>query len=1323
MVMKYDLNKLNPTDFEDFIQSLSKRLLGNGSISFGEGTDGGREAEFNGSAPFPSTTNSWDGYWVIQAKFKSITVADEAKDFNWVKNQLSNELQKYKTRKIKVKRPDNYLLFTNVVLTAKPVTGGRDKANKLQEEYEKLYGINHIRIISYDDISNYLDANRDLAISYSPFILPGDVLSKLLTLLKVKEDRSLRTKEIIIRFLEGEFLEDMQAKLDHAGKLTSDKVNLENVFIDLYATADGQYIDEIKDEKFVKSILEKGNTIIKGKEHANNRFVLIAGPGYGKSTLTQFIMQTYRAFFIDDTDITNRKLEAASTFISNFLLDRETPPKWIRLPIKIILKEYAGWISERNQQQQSIGTSVIEYIVYNINRKSSGGDLTVEELEDLLHNIPSIFVFDGLDEVPPSSNRATVLSEISFFTETILRRIDADTIILATTRPQGYSKEFDNSRFKHLYITDLQQSDCKIYLNRLLIKVIDDLDERQRKFKILSEALLNDDIARLMKSPLQASIMAILVKSGGNPPRNKFDLFANYYDIIFKREKQRGISMILNDRPEYVQEIHNRLGFYLQAVSERQTNPSATVTKFDFIKLVNNYLEEVGLDTEEIDRISEAIVIAATDRLVFISEIQDQRYGFAIRSLQEYFAAHGYLHNVHDEIIRARLNSICGSSYWGNTLLFAIGFIAKNKIYLSDFIESICHELNGSSDEKDRMSLNSIVKTGSWLALDIVNEGIFNGNPKIENKFCNLLGPLFHLSRNDKHKEIRRLPSRVIEKWVKKFLNEAISQSSVSLATLEICALLEVAGYNTMDLVKDHWPSDSVREAYFINNLIRFGMESDFLVEKFIDKIQLKKEDYLTLFTSEDSYNFIETACKHHSNTDQSRKVLLELIFIVSLSQDETLSTISLFELFGIEFSEETSDFSKVLYSKSNALKIEIIDGYSYQILKTKIQNDGILAMHKFATEKKASLVSAICQFLIDPVSDNFIHLNELIESLSEKYRKFVVNHLRTLNSFFASAYRDNGLSKTWKTSLNEIEGLELNSFESEDLKFEFRKYLRSSSLSKKNEIVMIDEYINTYLQLGVSSSTPALVNFFRLVDWTISKLEKEKVEILTQEATRFKLIESAIREYSDNEGLNFRNLYTMFFFLSIDECHQIVSKSEKILNFNLVILDKEQAQFGYNDFNYQFTFAKLIDLINLQIIKNDAPSYKLLLQHCLTGLVLYNEIDYKSIPISSIRREQSGGKYKAIILLLSRSFSEDDYDKFVSFLNEDQMVFFDRSFINVLLYVLRFAGPSNTIEKVFIFLKTRIDDEEYESELETQIKNYLGSQPTNVQIPEKPTY
>jgi hypothetical protein len=35
--MKYELNRLNPNDFQDLIQSLLKKIIGHGTITFGPG--------------------------------------------------------------------------------------------------------------------------------------------------------------------------------------------------------------------------------------------------------------------------------------------------------------------------------------------------------------------------------------------------------------------------------------------------------------------------------------------------------------------------------------------------------------------------------------------------------------------------------------------------------------------------------------------------------------------------------------------------------------------------------------------------------------------------------------------------------------------------------------------------------------------------------------------------------------------------------------------------------------------------------------------------------------------------------------------------------------------------------------------------------------------------------------------------------------------------------------------------------------------------------------------------------------------------------------
>ncbi len=66
---KYDLDGLGDVEFEHLVQTLLKVVIGNGTTTFGTGPDGGREATFQGKAPYPSLSDQWEGLWIFQAKF------------------------------------------------------------------------------------------------------------------------------------------------------------------------------------------------------------------------------------------------------------------------------------------------------------------------------------------------------------------------------------------------------------------------------------------------------------------------------------------------------------------------------------------------------------------------------------------------------------------------------------------------------------------------------------------------------------------------------------------------------------------------------------------------------------------------------------------------------------------------------------------------------------------------------------------------------------------------------------------------------------------------------------------------------------------------------------------------------------------------------------------------------------------------------------------------------------------------------------------------------------------------------------------------------
>lgn len=809
--MAYDFNNLSNRDFEQMCQSLIQKIIAPGVTIFGDGPDGGREATFEGKAPYPSALSAWSGYWVFQAKFKTARTSEDSKDPEWLQSEIIKEVKKYEIRKSKVRKPDNLIFLTNIILTPAANGGGIDKMRGFIQKITSDFGIKNVHILSYDDLVSHLNGNRDIATAFSSFILSGDILKQLYELLGKANADNNKVSDFLCRYLEVEFKNNLSSKLEHAGKLTDDKINLEKVFIDLYATEDGRIPDNLNIEKFVAKIVSVGNIKLNPSLERRSRYVLIAGPGYGKSTLSQFLFQIYAANFIKNVDGARNKLKEANDFLEEcetVFLIRST---CLRIPFRIVLKEYANWITERSAK--GLNYSVVDYLVFCVNKKASINIFTNERIEELLKNLSSIIIFDGLDEVPISSNRKEILDEINLFTDVVLRRVDADALFIATSRPQGYSKDFNNIAYSHLYITDLPNRDCLTYINKLLKHIEGNLDDAEKYFKILKNASTDPVIGRLMKSPLQASIMTILVKSGGEPSRNKYELFTDYYTIIFRREKQKGVAKILNEHPTYINAIHYKLGYVLQLSSESKNNPAAYISIDGFRDIVKEYLSFEGLKNSDINLISELIIEAATLRLIFIEEIQDEKIGFNIRSLQEYFAANYLMQNQPDLRIPEKLRNIASSSYWNNTLMFAIGYLFKHKNYAIDHVESIVEELNGSSEDVFSKSLFSIAKCGSWLSLDILNESIFRGHPKYENKFGKKIADLLLLPQIDKHKELALLPENVKKEFLAHYIKQGILSGDKDRQIASWNIYFEVYHTSILDEfeeIKELWPSNQM---------------------------------------------------------------------------------------------------------------------------------------------------------------------------------------------------------------------------------------------------------------------------------------------------------------------------------------------------------------------------------------------------------------------------------------------------------------------------------------------------------------------------------
>lgn len=745
----YRFDRLNTREFEHFTQAICKQFIAAGVAPFGDGPDGGREATFEGAMDFPSNANSWDGYLVVQCKYKQRSGADGESDGKWALTELSNELSKYdppakkknspkKSRRI----PQYFLYVTNAVLTPAQDTGGKDKCIELLAKESKRLGLLGFDVWGFDDLCRYLDLSPALRQTYSGFLLPDDVLHKAVQALEIDYPNF---DNVLLRFLQKELKSDFAAKLQSAGQYDNkSEIPLASVFHDIPFDLSRDAALEPSDDhnEVIKYLIDKGDQVIKYARRIENikvsgeslekngRYVLVGGPGQGKSTVGQFLCQLYRTVLIRDSD--GNVEEGVNPVLAG--IEKSTGftgvalPKCRRFPFRVVLNLFATDLANEPD------LTILEYIRRRLKKHGNVENLSLGVLDKWLSGYPWLFVLDGLDEVPSSSNRAEVLNAIqNFLIDLTASR--ADVLIIATTRPQGYSDDLAEDFFQHMYLAPLSETKALAYGSSLLKQRSNGDDEKfEQALRRMAMAAQNSATVRLMRSPLQVTIMATLVERLGEPPKQRYRLFAEYYRTIYDREASRegALSRLLNDRKTDIDVIHYRTGVLLQATSEKAGKTDANITLENLLSLVRlRLIDEMGEKPEKIEPLISEVRVAALERLVFLVSPASEQVGFEIRSLQEFMAAEAMYRSDSTEILIARITEIAPISHWRNVLLFLIGkcFFEDNNQIL-DRVLLLCDELNDDPNIPEYSS----VRWGSQLALDILVDGVARNNPKRERK-------------------------------------------------------------------------------------------------------------------------------------------------------------------------------------------------------------------------------------------------------------------------------------------------------------------------------------------------------------------------------------------------------------------------------------------------------------------------------------------------------------------------------------------------------------------------------------------------------------
>lgn len=742
-------DNFNHRSFEQFTQALSVGVLGSGVLVFGDGPDGGREASYEGIVPFPSAAEKWDGYIVMQAKYRA-TLRKNATDVTWLASQLRGELQKFRENTL-LKRPQYYILASNVVLSGvagrKDSKGGQQKIDDVFEEYDDLK-IEGYRVWHPDVMEALLGSNPKLRQSYRGWLTAHDVLAEAF---EYFAERSPDFHQTMLLYLQRELRDQRGTRLQQAGHIADEATPLEQVFTDLPFQYQGeigsQFDDDLDDDdlddgevaeskgllselldrcstKLDQNTLRQERKFEKTSGPKDDRFLILGGPGQGKSTVSQFMAQILRVRILSNSE--NQNLSAdiipiIQTIEHRLGSDGISGRGARRFPVRVDLPSFADAISRNPENPISLTQYICDHII-----KVTKVKVSLHDIDKWLALYPWALFLDGLDEVPPSGNRTDVIKAIVEFWDNAAA-VNADVFMTVTTRPQGYNNELDPELYKIVELSRLRQSDAMKYAHSLANIKIASEEQRIAVIQRLSDASKSPTTALLMISPLQVAIMFALIDQGGHVPRDRWSLFNEYFSVVVRREQSKTgpVGEIVKLRIRPIVEIIQKCGFILQCLSERPGHANSFFAMSEFKRLVSYQLEHDGFIDEELEKAFDDIVYVSTNRLVFLEQRVDGQIEFDVRSLQEYMAA-VYLMSGREIDIQNRLSEIADRVHWQHVFKIAASkcFAASDTIHLRDTIISMLSSLDVNDEPADRIGLR-----GASLALSLLEDGLANDVP------------------------------------------------------------------------------------------------------------------------------------------------------------------------------------------------------------------------------------------------------------------------------------------------------------------------------------------------------------------------------------------------------------------------------------------------------------------------------------------------------------------------------------------------------------------------------------------------------------------
>lgn len=266
----------------------------------------------------------------------------------------------------------------------------------------------------------------------------------------------------------------------------------------------------------------------------DNHIVILGGAGVGKSMFVK-------------------------SMICNILGNKDTTStKEInhRLPFRIELRKYLANKKENKDNILKFLKRELEDIYYI-------PKITIKQIELIISTYPTLFFFDGLDEIFDLSNKDEVRLNIEQFTQTY-----PNVRSVVTSRIDGYNEAKLSDEYSEFKIIDFSPDQVKDYLDKWYLHYLPG-DENQSSrtneinafFEEIEQEQVDDE---LIKNPLLLSLILILYSNLKTIPQSKYQIYESCTNtLVDKWDKIKKIDIdIESDLLRYKPSIFSDLAFW-----------------------------------------------------------------------------------------------------------------------------------------------------------------------------------------------------------------------------------------------------------------------------------------------------------------------------------------------------------------------------------------------------------------------------------------------------------------------------------------------------------------------------------------------------------------------------------------------------------------------------------------------------------------------------------------------------------------------------------------------------------------------------------------